>query len=67
MLELGPQTNTQPLANQGDSNTNNKRNTLDSLTETLYAQRQHEKKESELKLRKEKKKVNIMMHKNILY
>lgn len=45
LLELGPQTNTQPLANQGDSNTNNKRNTLENLANTLYAQRQKEKKE----------------------
>ena len=44
-MELGPQTNTQPLANQGDSNTNNKRNTVDSLSNTLYAQRQKVKQD----------------------
>lgn len=59
MLEIGPQTNTQPLANQGDGNSNSKRNTMDSLTETLYAQRQHEKKQKEQKLRKEKKKEKV--------
>lgn len=61
MLELGPQTNTQPLANQEDKNSNNKRNTLETLAETLYAQRQHEKKEKEQKLQKEKKKVWIII------
>lgn len=57
MLELGPQTNTQPLANQGEGNTSSKRNTLNTVAATLYAQRQHEKKEREQKLQKEKKKV----------
>ncbi|XP_023025691.1 snustorr snarlik [Leptinotarsa decemlineata] len=42
MVELGPQTNTQPLANQGEEN-NRKRNTLENLAETLYAQRELEK------------------------
>ncbi|KAG5873393.1 hypothetical protein JTB14_027035 [Gonioctena quinquepunctata] len=43
LVELGPQTNTQPLANQGEEGTS-KRQTLDNLANTLYAQRQHEKK-----------------------
>ncbi|KAJ8981867.1 hypothetical protein NQ317_008214 [Molorchus minor] len=50
ITELGPQTNTQPLANQGDSNAN-KRNALNNLADTLYAQRQQEKR---LKQEKEK-------------
>lgn len=48
LVELGPQTYTQPLGNQGDSNTN-KRNTLNSLSDTLYAQRQKDKKQKEEK------------------
>ncbi|CAH0549030.1 unnamed protein product [Brassicogethes aeneus] len=48
LVELGPQTNTQPLANQGDSSTN-KRNTLENLADTLYAQRQKDKQEVEIK------------------
>lgn len=47
-MELGPQTNTQPLANQGEGAAN-KRNTLDNLANTLYAQRQQEKKEKQKK------------------
>ncbi|RZC41232.1 uncharacterized protein BDFB_010759, partial [Asbolus verrucosus] len=42
LVELGPQTYTQPLANQGDSG-NSKRNTINSLSDALYAQRQKEK------------------------
>nr|CAH7756231.1 unnamed protein product [Callosobruchus chinensis] len=55
MVELGPQTNTQPLANQGDGNTN-KRNALNNLANRLYAQRQHEKKLREKKKIDEEKK-----------
>lgn len=63
MLELGPQKNTQRLANQQDDNNNSKRNTLDSLTETLYAQRQLEKKIKERKIQNEKKKVKYYQRK----
>ncbi|KAI4454794.1 wd repeat domain 62 isoform g [Holotrichia oblita] len=42
LVELGPQTNTQPLGNQ-QTNTNSKRSSLNTLTNVLYAQRQHEK------------------------
>ncbi|ENN72524.1 hypothetical protein HUJ04_001127 [Dendroctonus ponderosae] len=48
LTELGPQTYTQPLANQGDSGAS-KRNTLDTLSNTLYAKRQQEKKERKQK------------------
>lgn len=46
MVELGPQTNTQPLANQPDNNSNSKRNSANSLSDDLYAQRQHDKQVS---------------------
>lgn len=45
LVELGPQTYTQKLGNQADDSTNSKRNTIDSLSNTLYAQRQEEKKQ----------------------
>lgn len=52
LVELGPQQYTQPLGNQGD-NANNKRNTIDTLADTLYAQRQEEKRQKqELELEK---------------
>lgn len=57
MLELGPQTNTQPLANQEDKNANSKRNTVENLAEILYAQRQNEKRQN---LQKKKKKVILI-------
>ncbi|XP_060533088.1 uncharacterized protein LOC132706042 isoform X2 [Cylas formicarius] len=47
LTELGPQINTQPLANQGDNN--NKREALNSLSNVLYAQRQQDQKEEEKK------------------
>lgn len=53
LVELGPQQYTQPLGNQGD-NANNKRNTIDTLADTLYAQRQEEKRQ---KQEKEQEKV----------
>lgn len=56
MLELGPQTNTQPLANQEDKNSNSKRNTVESLAEILYAQRQNGKRQNQ---QKKKKKVLV--------
>ncbi|XP_044260668.1 uncharacterized protein LOC123008739 [Tribolium madens] len=52
LVELGPQTYTQPLANQGDSS--NKRNTLNTLSDTLYAQRQRDKQQKQEKQEKEK-------------
>lgn len=60
MLELGPQINTQKLSNEKEEakSSNSKRNTLDTLAETLYAQRQQDKKEKEKKIQKEKKKVS---------
>ncbi|EFA05392.1 uncharacterized protein snsl [Tribolium castaneum] len=48
LVELGPQTYTQPLGNQGDNNSN-KRNTLNTLSDTLYAQRQKEKQQKQEK------------------
>ncbi|GJQ85894.1 hypothetical protein Trydic_g21750 [Trypoxylus dichotomus] len=42
LVELGPQTNTQPLGDQPQA-TNSKRNPPDTLANVLYAQRQHEK------------------------
>lgn len=56
LVELGPQQYTQPLANQGD-NANNKRNTIDSLSDTLYAQRQEEKRQ---KLEREQQKQEVI-------
>lgn len=47
LTELGPQTNTQPLANQED-NSVNKRSSVNNLANILYAQRQHDKKENEV-------------------
>ncbi|KAJ8956106.1 hypothetical protein NQ318_016560 [Aromia moschata] len=44
ITELGPQIYTQPLGNQGDGSGNNKRNALNNLANTLYAQRQQDKK-----------------------
>ncbi|XP_030754992.1 uncharacterized protein LOC115881590 [Sitophilus oryzae] len=55
MVELGPQLNTQPLANQGGSSTN-KRSSLNNLANTLYAQRQQEKKENQVRKQEEEKK-----------
>lgn len=44
LVELGPQTNTQPLGVQPDSAANSrKRNTADTVANTLYAQRQRYK------------------------
>ncbi|CAH1956664.1 unnamed protein product [Acanthoscelides obtectus] len=56
MVELGPQTNTQPLANQGGDGNTNKRNALNNLANRLYAQRQHEKKMKEKKKIEEERK-----------
>lgn len=44
LVELGPQTNTQPLANQAENPNNSKRNSVNSLSDELYAKRQHDKK-----------------------
>ncbi|KAF2885360.1 hypothetical protein ILUMI_20829 [Ignelater luminosus] len=44
LVELGPQTNTQPLGNQ-DTSSSNKRNVLNNLSNTLYAQQKQIKKE----------------------
>lgn len=52
LVELGPQQYTQQLANQGD-NANNKRNTIDNLANTLYAQRQEEKRQKKQEQPKE--------------
>ncbi|KRT84068.1 hypothetical protein AMK59_1132, partial [Oryctes borbonicus] len=44
LVELGPQTNTQPLGDQPQpSSSNSKRNSPDTLANVLYAQRQREK------------------------
>ncbi|KAJ8916066.1 hypothetical protein NQ315_010934 [Exocentrus adspersus] len=59
LVELGPQTNTQQLANQGDGGSN-KRNALDNLSNTLYAQRQRDKKikdEENKRIREEENKT----------
>lgn len=45
LVELGPQTNTRPLGNEG--NDNNKRNVPNSLRNTLYAQNQLLKKQQQ--------------------
>lgn len=47
LVELGPQTNTQPLANQEDKSSN-KRNTINNLSNVLYSQRQQEKKQEQV-------------------
>ncbi|XP_068901394.1 uncharacterized protein snsl isoform X2 [Tenebrio molitor] len=48
MVELGPQKYTQPLGNQGGGGDNNrKRNTADTFSDTLYAQRQKDKQISD--------------------
>lgn len=46
LVELGPQRNTQPLANQQD-NRNNKRNVPNNLHNLLYAQKLKEKQKHE--------------------
>ncbi|XP_056636648.1 uncharacterized protein LOC130445144 [Diorhabda sublineata] len=38
LVELGPQTYTQPIQNQNPKENTNKRNTLETLADTLYAQ-----------------------------
>ncbi|XP_022905694.2 uncharacterized protein [Onthophagus taurus] len=43
LVELGPQTNTQPLANQQQPSGSSKRESSDSLRDILWAQRQQEK------------------------
>lgn len=45
LVELGPQTNTKPLGNEG--NDNNKRNVPNNLRNTLYAQNQLLKKQQQ--------------------
>jgi len=59
LVELGPQTNTQKLANQGDENGNNKRNTMNSLANQLYAQRYKEKQQTQEKPQNEKQNDQI--------
>lgn len=54
LVELGPQQYTQPLGNQGDDNSNSKRNTIDTLADTLYAQRQEEKRQKQEREQEEK-------------
>ncbi|XP_018566804.1 uncharacterized protein LOC108907551 [Anoplophora glabripennis] len=57
LVELGPQTNTQPLANQGDGN--RKRNALNNLANTLYAQRQKDKRIKEEEEKRIKEQENL--------
>ncbi|XP_050309350.1 uncharacterized protein LOC126745518 [Anthonomus grandis grandis] len=57
LLELGPQQYTQPLANQGNEGGANKRNTLNTLADNLYAKMQQAKKQEEHKVEKESSKA----------
>lgn len=68
-MELGPQTYTQKLANQGEDNSSSKRDALHTLADTLYAQNQEIKKhklqqQKPEKVDEEKKKE---IHKKVYY
>ncbi|CAG9770868.1 unnamed protein product [Ceutorhynchus assimilis] len=56
LTEFGPQQYTQKLANQEDENGSNKRSTLENLANTLYAQRQQDKKQQHAKKHQQDKK-----------